>query len=57
MSEHRCRLGHLMKSGDLVCPTCGTRVHTVDGMTERELKAEDRAEMARDGEDEGGGGE
>jgi len=44
VSEFACRNGHLMRSGDRVCPQCGEPCYTMDGMTGRQLAAMERAE-------------
>jgi hypothetical protein len=41
MSEFTCIKGHLMPSGELSCPECGGRLTRMDGMTARQLEAED----------------
>ena len=42
MSEFECVNGHLMVSGEYVCPICGARIGRMDGMTRSEAEAEDR---------------
>lgn len=50
MSEFECVNGHLMKSGEYVCPICGARIGRMDGMTRSEARHED--EEGPDGDDE-----
>lgn len=52
MSEFTCSNGHDMKSGQLYCPKCGGRLARMDGMTNRELKAQEAAELAGDDDDD-----
>jgi len=42
MSEFECVNGHLLHSGEYVCPICGARIGRMDGMTRSEAEAEDR---------------
>ena len=42
MSEFECANGHLMKSGEYICPICGARIGRMDGQTRREIEAEDQ---------------
>ena len=44
MSEFACRNGHLMSPGQLSCYICGEPMHTMDGKTDAELRAEERYE-------------
>lgn len=45
MSAFTCRNGHDMKPSDgPLCKKCGARVGKMDGKSERELRAEERAE-------------
>lgn len=53
MSLFECRNGHIMKSGERTCSKCGGQVHTMDGMTNRELKAEARRDQEQP-DDQGG---
>lgn len=46
MSEFECANGHLMKSGDITCPKCGARLARMDGMSEKELRAQESADLA-----------
>jgi len=55
MSEFACRNGHLMRSGDRVCPECGEPCYTMDGMTGRQMAEMERAEEARIEDEELGG--
>lgn len=41
MSEFACANGHLMRSGEYRCKICGGRLHTMDGMTDAELRREE----------------
>ena len=41
MSEFECKNGHLMKSGEYICPICGARIGKVDGMSRAEFERED----------------
>ena len=44
MSEFACRKGHLMRSGDRVCPECGEPCYTMDGMTGGQIVEMERVE-------------
>ena len=55
MSEFACRNGHLMRSGDRVCPECGEPCYTMDGMTGRQMAEMERAEEAKIEDEELGG--
>ena len=37
MSEFCCSRGHLMSSGDVTCPECGGKLHTMDGYTGKQI--------------------
>ena len=44
MSEFACRNGHLMSCQDHICKVCGSPVHTMDGMTGKQLWGMERDE-------------
>ena len=47
MSEFECANGHLSRAG-LKCSKCGARITRMDGMSRRELMAEESLEDIRD---------
>lgn len=51
MSEFECVNGHLMRSGVFICPICGGHLHRMDGMTARELRAQEKYHDNADDED------
>jgi len=58
MSEFECANGHLLKSGEYICPICGEKLARMDGMTRGECEQDDieyiddEYEMDEDCEDE-----
>ena len=40
MSEFECRNGHIMKSGEYICSTCGAKLARTDGMNKEEFEQE-----------------
>ena len=57
MSEFACSNGHLMRSGQLRCRECGEPLHTMDGMTSRQLEMEERYYQRLEAEEEWEGDE
>lgn len=45
MSEFCCIKGHIMSSGQYWCPICGGRLHTMDGMTGKQLRQQEDIEQ------------
>ena len=42
MSEFTCRNGHLMRTGQLRCEDCGAPLHAMDGMTDKQIRKQER---------------
>lgn len=42
MSDFECAKGHLMRSGEMHCKICGSRLARMDGMSGRQLAEIDR---------------
>lgn len=38
MSEYHCSNGHTMPHGEYLCPKCGGRIYSEDGMGRSELR-------------------
>jgi len=42
MSEFCCKNGHVMRARETHCPECGEPKYSMDGMTARELREQER---------------
>ncbi len=47
MSEFACINGHPMRAGQRVCWECGGRLHTMDGLTAREINKREIQEQIK----------
>ena len=52
MSEFTCRYGHIMRSGEEFCHHCGEPRYFCDGLTARQLAAQEQYEAELDAERE-----
>jgi len=53
MSEFACgSCGELLRSGVLVCPKCGSRNITMDGLTGKQIALKEESERRQEEEDD-----